>query len=77
MISGIVRWFNMDIGLGFIAPDAGIDVLVRESEVMRAGMTKLVPGQKIMFEMLRQEGKCSATNLQEPMMQNNAQNGVR
>ena len=66
MASGTVKWFNATKGFGFIQPDTGgADVFVHISAVERAGMTSLVEGQKIKFEIEqdRRSGKSSAGSL--------------
>jgi CspA family cold shock protein len=67
MTIGTVKWFNIQKGFGFIQPDNGEkDVFVHISAVERAGMSNLSEGQKISFELQRDQrsGKVSATNLQ-------------
>ena len=57
----------MPRGFGFIQPDdGGADVFVHVSAVEQAGMTGLVEGQKISFELEsnQRNGKTSATRLQ-------------
>ena len=69
MQTGTVKWFNGQKGFGFIQPDdGGADVFVHISAVERAGMTQLTEGQKIGFEMQRdnKSGKMSAGGLQAP-----------
>jgi len=64
---GTVKWFNGQKGFGFIQPDnGGNDVFVHISAVERAGMTSLSEGQKIGFEVERDQrsGKMSAGQLQ-------------
>ena len=67
MTIGVVKWFNAQKGFGFIQPDdGGADVLVRISAVERAGMATLHEGQKLSFELERDQrsGKNSAGQLQ-------------
>ena len=67
MTTGIVKWFNASKGFGFIQPDdGGADVFVHISAVERAGMTNLAEGQKLGYEMERdnKSGKLSAGQLQ-------------
>jgi len=66
MNTGTVKFFNTTKGFGFIAPDnGGADVFVHISAVERAGMTNLVEGQKINFEIEqdRRTGKSAAGSL--------------
>ena len=66
MATGTVKWFNSTKGFGFIQPDAGgADVFVHISAVERAGMRDLAEGQKIGYEMVRdnKSGKMSADQL--------------
>lgn len=67
MQNGTVKWFNGQKGFGFIQPDAGgADVFVHVSAVERAGLNGLHEGQKIGFELERDQrsGKVSAGQLQ-------------
>ena len=66
MAVGTVKWFNATKGFGFIQPDdGGNDVFVHISAVERAGLGSLSEGQKITFELERDQrsGKMSAGNL--------------
>lgn len=66
MATGTVKWFNGQKGYGFIQPDdGGKDVFVHATAVERAGMSALVEGQKIEFEIVTDRGKASAGNLQK------------
>jgi len=67
MSTGTVKWFNGQKGFGFIQPDDNSrDVFVHVSAVERAGLSGLVEGQKISFELVADQktGKSSADNLQ-------------
>ena len=66
MNSGTVKWFNSTKGFGFIQPDDGAaDGFVHISAVERAGMRGLADGQKISYDLVRDQksGKNSADNL--------------
>ena len=67
MNTGTVKFFNTTKGFGFIEQGGGQpDVFVHISAVERAGMTSLVEGQKVSFEIVtdRRSGKAAADNLQ-------------
>jgi CspA family cold shock protein len=67
MNTGTVKWFNATKGFGFIQPDqGGSDVFVHISAVERAGMRSIAEGQKIGYEVVRDNrtGKSAAENLQ-------------
>ncbi len=67
MTTGTVKWFNAAKGFGFIQPDnVGNDVFVHISAVERAGMGSLNEGQKVSFELEKDQrsGKMSAGQLQ-------------
>ena len=65
MTIGTVKFFNMDRGYGFIAPEDGSkDSFVHISALERAGISSLSEGQKVEFEVQQgQNGKSSAENL--------------
>lgn len=65
MSVGTVKWFNSQKGYGFIQPEDGSkDVFVHISAVERSGMGNLSDGQKISYDVMRdQKGKLSAENL--------------
>jgi cold shock protein len=67
MNTGTVKFFNSTKGFGFIQPDnGGADVFVHISAVERAGMRTIVEGQKLSFEIVKdnRSGKSAAENLQ-------------
>jgi len=66
MPTGRVKFFNVDRGYGFIAPDGGgSDVFVHISAVEAAGMTILVvAGQLLAYEIgVARDGRSKAINL--------------
>jgi CspA family cold shock protein len=66
MPMGTVKWFNTQKGYGFIQPENGDkDVFVHISAVERAGLGSLNEGQRVSFELQRDQrtGKNSAENL--------------
>ncbi len=65
MITGTGKWFNPNKGFGFIQPDDGTeDNFVHISAVERAGLTTLLEGQKVEYEVIEdRRGQASADNL--------------
>ena len=65
MATGVVKFFNAQKGFGFIQQTGGgPDVFVHVTAVERAGMTGLVEGQKLTFDIVSERGKSAASNLQ-------------
>ncbi|HJV42661.1 cold-shock protein [Caulobacter sp.] len=67
MTTGTVKWFNSTKGFGFIQPnDGGADVFVHITAVERSGLGSLDEGQKVSYELERDQrsGKMSAGQLQ-------------
>ena len=67
MNTGTVKFFNSTKGFGFIEVGNGQpDVFVHVSAVVRAGMRTLVEGQKLSFDVVKdnRNGKSAAENLQ-------------
>jgi CspA family cold shock protein len=61
---GTVKFFNAIKGFGFITPEAGgNDVFVHISAVERAGMRSLNEGQRVEFEVERDQRGPKAVNL--------------
>ncbi len=66
MITGTVKFFNVDKGYGFIAPEDGsTDAFVHITAVERAGMRTLNKDERVSYELeTDRRGKSSAVNLQ-------------
>jgi CspA family cold shock protein len=66
MNTGTVKFFNSTKGFGFIEQGNGQpDVFVHISAVERAGMRTIVEGQKLSFDIVKdnRNGKSAAENL--------------
>jgi cold shock protein len=65
MATGTVKFFNSQKGFGFITPtDGSRDVFVHISAVERAGMSTLMEGQRLTYDVVTERGKQAASNLQ-------------
>ena len=51
MPTGKVKWYDVDKGFGFIAPEGGGDDAHVRSSALPAGVTGLKPGQKVEFDV--------------------------
>lgn len=65
MPTGTVKFFNVDKGFGFIAPeDGGDDSFVHITAVQAAGMRTLDKEQRVSYDLeTGRNGKVSAVNL--------------
>ncbi len=65
MPTGTVKWFNVSKGFGFIVPDEGSkDVFVHISALESAGLSNLLEGQRVEYEMGQdQKGRMSAVTV--------------
>ena len=66
MITGTVKFFNVDKGFGFIQPDDGsTDAFVHITAVQAAGMQTLDREQRVTYDLEKDpRGRTSAINLQ-------------
>jgi cold shock protein len=67
MTKGTVKFYNEQKGFGFIQPDeGGKDVFVHATALERAGISRLVEGQKIFFdiELDSRSGKTAVANIE-------------
>jgi cold shock protein len=65
MQTGVVKWFNVTKGYGFITPDAGDnrDIFIHISTVESCGLGALDEGQKVEYETGDNRGKIAVTNV--------------
>jgi cold shock protein len=64
--TGRVKWFSVEKGFGFIAPDDGSkDACVYTNAVTRSGLGELRVGQRVSFELVSdlKTGKMAAEHL--------------
>ncbi len=62
--NGQVKFFNVNKGFGFIAPEDGSpDIFVHISAVEQAGLAGLADGQPVKYTLVDRGGKVSATDL--------------
>jgi CspA family cold shock protein len=65
MTKGVVKFFNVTRGFGFISPEDGSkDVFVHISAVEQSGMSQLDEGQTVSFEVEPDARGPKAVNLQ-------------
>ncbi|MDH2352614.1 cold-shock protein [Bradyrhizobium sp. SSUT18] len=64
MPTGFVVWFNKFKGYGFIRPDGGgSDIFVHMSAVEQAGLSTLLEGQRVSYELVSVSGKMTVSQL--------------
>ncbi len=66
MAVGTVEWFDSAKRYGFIQPDVGGtgSVFVHMSAVEQAGLSTLVGGQRVNYEIVTSKGRASVADLQ-------------
>jgi len=65
METGVVKWFNVTKGYGFITPDNGgdRDIFIHISTVENCGLSGLTENQKVEYETGDNRGKIAVTNV--------------
>ena len=66
MATGIVKWFDITKGYGFISPEDGAgDVFVHISSLERSGLNTLKESQRISYKLeTNKQGKIFAENIE-------------
>jgi CspA family cold shock protein len=67
MTKGTVKFYNEQKGFGFIEPEDGSkDVFVHATALERAGISRLVEGQKVSFDTAldSRSGKAAVANIE-------------
>ena len=63
MAKGTVKWFNDKKGFGFISQDNGDDVFVHQTSIQGQGFRTLAEGDKVEFEVIKDQKGYKATNV--------------
>ena len=63
MANGSVKWFNDKKGFGFISQDNGDDVFVHQTSIQGEGFRTLAEGDKVEFEVIKDQKGYNATNV--------------
>jgi CspA family cold shock protein len=64
MTTGTVKWFNEDMGFGFVAADNGREeFFAHHSEINMRGFKLLKTGQKVVFDVTRIPGGKEASHI--------------
>lgn len=64
MTTGTVKWFNDDMGFGFVTPDNDREELfAHRSEIIMNGFKLLKKGQKVVFDVAQISGGKEATHI--------------
>jgi len=65
MVKGVVKWFNVSKGFGFIEQENGEDVFVHHSTIQGDGFKVLAEGQSVTFEVVKGAKGPQATHVEK------------
>lgn len=63
MATGTVKWFNDKKGFGFISQDDGEDIFVHQTAIQCEGFRTLAEGDKVEFELIKDQKGYKATKV--------------
>lgn len=63
MQQGVVKWFDLKKGYGFIAGDDGNDIFVHQSNILMKGFRTLEVGQRVSYQIEPTEKGNKAINV--------------
>lgn len=63
MATGTVKWFNDKKGFGFISQDNGEDIFVHQTAIQCEGFRTLAEGDKVEFELIKDQKGYKATKV--------------
>lgn len=64
-VTGTVKWYNMKKGYGFIQSEANVkDIFIHATLLQKSGLKRLLPGQKVRFEIYDDKGRPAAENVE-------------
>lgn len=74
--NGIVKWFDLGRGFGFITPASGRpDIFVHVSAIIGDGYKILIPGEEVQFEIVDSERGFRAVNVRRENHVDKSANG--
>ena len=63
MANGIIKWFNVRRGYGFIEKEDGEEVFVHYSDISMPGFKVLSPNDKVSFDIEKSDRGSKAINV--------------
>jgi CspA family cold shock protein len=63
LTEGTIKWFNNQVGYGFIEQEGGPDIFVHHSGIAEAGFRTLNGGDRVTFDIEQEERGPAAINV--------------